>query len=164
MKKESIQKKFDEIFDNMKNTAKSIKSYSFNTFEYNIKKVALLSLLAFLSFGFKPLIIKNDGGPTGFDEKWFNGTTGKLYEDKTETKQLKTFNIIANATGEIDDLKTGNNIYRGFNYWIVELDGNYYLLVVSPVDYSEKFDDDEKSINEKVGTGLVQSVYHIHVK
>ena len=113
---------------------------------------------------YESLMLETTSGPTGFDEKWFDGTTGKLYEDQTETKELKTFNIIANATGEIDDLKSGNNIYRGFNYWIVELNGNTYLLVVSPVDYSEKFDDNKKSINEKVGTGLVQSVYHIHVK
>jgi hypothetical protein len=113
---------------------------------------------------YKPLLSETTSGPTGFDEKWFDGTTGKLYEDKTETKELKTFTIIANATGEVNDLKSGNNIYKGFNYWIVELDSNYYLLVVSPVDYSDKFDDVEKNTNEKVGTGLVQAVYHIYIK
>lgn len=113
---------------------------------------------------YKPLLLEGDGGLSGFEEKWFDPTTGNLFDDKEGLKKIQTFTVIANATREVADLKSGDNIYKGYNYWIVELNNKTYLLVISPVDYSGEYDETEKIGNKKIGSGIVQDVYNIHIK
>jgi|LakMenEpi03Aug12_release.lakeMendotaPanAssembly.Ray.scaffolds.fasta_scaffold00011_153 hypothetical protein len=104
---------------------------------------------------YESLLLEGSGGPSGFEDKWFDSTTGKLYEDVSKTTEVKTFNIIANANTEVRELSRGGGQHLYWNYWIVGLNEKKYVLVVEP---------DEDVNNRKSGSGIVRDVYYIHVK
>lgn len=109
---------------------------------------------------YKPLLLEYDGGRTGFRNKWFDGTTGNLYEDKTKTTELKTFKIIANAT---DEIRAVGRVARGRNFWIVQLGSKTFLFIVDPCG-DEDCDENEETKNLKEGSGVVDMIYNIYVK
>lgn len=109
---------------------------------------------------YKPLLLEYDGGRTGFRDKWFDATTGNLYEDKTKTTELKTFKIIANAT---DEVRAIGRVARGRNYWIVQLGSETFLFIVDPCG-DEDCDETEETKNLKEGSGVVDMIYNIYVK
>ena len=113
---------------------------------------------------YQSLLLEGDGGPSGFEYKWFDGPTGILYEDKTKQVVIKNFKKIVNATEEIEDLSIISNRDRGYNYWIVESNNKTYLLYVSPTGFEEKYDENEKNTNQKEGSGVVMDVYYIFIK
>jgi hypothetical protein len=113
---------------------------------------------------YKPLLLEGDGGPSGFEEKWFDSTTGNLFDDKEGLKKIQTFKVIANANREVADLRAGDFIDKGYNYWIVELINKTYLLVVSPVDYNGEYEESDQISNKKIGSGIVRDIYNIHIK